>query len=112
MCAAINLLVVEDSEDEAFLLYSERRSRGLSLSRERVDSKHGMAEALARQDRDLILCDHNMPGFDSGSALAVAQHCGKDVRFIIYSGRISDQQAFRRWMPGFRIRSRRVTTTA
>lgn len=88
------MLIVEDSEDEAFLLYSELRSRGLSLNWARVDSKHDMAVALAQEDWDLILCDHNMPGFDSGSALVVAQHSGKDVPFIIYSGRISDQQAF------------------
>jgi diguanylate cyclase (GGDEF)-like protein len=88
------MLVVEDSEDEAFLLYSELRSRGLSLNWARVDTKQDMAAALAREDWDLILCDHNMPGFDSGAALSVAQHSGKDVPFIIYSGRISDQQAF------------------
>ncbi|OHC63896.1 MAG: diguanylate cyclase [Rhodocyclales bacterium GWA2_65_20] len=88
------MLVVEDSEDEAFLLYSELRSRGLALSWERVDSQRDMAAALARADWDIILCDHNMPGFDSGAALKVVQQAGKDVPFIIYSGCISDKQAF------------------
>ncbi len=49
------MLVVEDSEDEAFLLYSELRSRGVSLNWERVDTKHDMAAALAREDWDMIL---------------------------------------------------------
>jgi diguanylate cyclase (GGDEF)-like protein len=88
------MLVVEDSEDEAFLLYSELRSRGLALTWERVDNKRDMAAALGREDWDVIICDHNMPGFDSRAALGIVQQSGKDVPFIIYSGRISEQQAF------------------
>lgn len=94
MSDPIRALVVEDSEDETFLLYSELRSRGLSLNWERVDNQPEMAAALAREEWDVILCDHNMPGFDSGAALKVAQQSGKDVPFIIYSGCISDKQAF------------------
>lgn len=92
--SALRMLVVEDSEDEAFLLYSELRARGLDISWQRVDNRTAMEAALAREDWDVILCDHNMPGFDSRAALDTAHHSGKDVPFIIYSGRISDQQAF------------------
>ncbi len=94
MSSTLRLLVVEDSEDDAFLLYSELRSRGLDVAWERVDNRPEMEAALGREDWDLILCDHNMPGFDSRAALDTVHHSGKDVPFIIYSGRISDQQAF------------------
>ncbi|MBI4985962.1 MAG: GGDEF domain-containing response regulator [Rhodocyclales bacterium] len=89
----IRMLVVEDSEDEAFLLYSELNARGVKLDWQRVDNGLDLSAALAERDWDIIICDHNMPGFDSGAALQILKHSGKDIPFIIYSGQISDQQA-------------------
>lgn len=89
----IRMLAVEDSEDDAFLLYSELNARGLPLEWQRVDQPGPMAAALAAADWDVIICDHDMPGFDSLAALKVLRDSGKDVPFIIYSGQISDQQA-------------------
>lgn len=90
---AIQMLMVEDSEDEAFLLYSELNARGVRLEWRRVDSGRDLQQALAQQDWDIIICDHNMPGFDSSAALEILKRSGKDIPFIIYSGQISDQQA-------------------
>ncbi len=87
------MLMVEDSEDEAFLLYSELNARGVRLEWRRVDSGRDLQQALAQQDWDIIICDHNMPGFDSSAALEILKQSGKDIPFIIYSGQISDQQA-------------------
>lgn len=89
----INMLIVDDSEDDAFLLYSELRARGARLDYRRVDNAPDMAHALATGDWEVIICDHNMPGFDSFAALEVLKQSGKDIPFIIYSGHISDQQA-------------------
>ncbi|MFZ5511753.1 MAG: EAL domain-containing protein [Pseudomonadota bacterium] len=89
----INVLVVEDSEDDAFLLYSELAARGAKLDYRRVDDAEGMRQALAAEDWDVIICDHNMPGFDSMTALEILKETGKDIPFIIYSGNISDQVA-------------------
>ena len=86
------MLVVEDSEDEAFLLYSELNTRGVKLDWKRVDTGPDLTGALAESDWDIIICDHNMPGFDSGAALQILKQSGKDIPFIIYSGQISDQQ--------------------
>jgi diguanylate cyclase (GGDEF)-like protein len=88
----IRMLIVEDSEDEAFLLYSELNARGARLDWMRVDSAGGLTAALER-DWDIIICDHNMPGFDSVAALQIVKQSGKDIPFVIYSGQISDQQA-------------------
>ena len=89
----IRMLIVEDSEDEAFLLYSELNARGVRLDWRRVDNGNDLAGALAASDWDIIICDHNMPGFDSFAALQVVKLSGRDIPFIIYSGQISDQQA-------------------
>ncbi|OHC62610.1 MAG: diguanylate cyclase [Rhodocyclales bacterium GWA2_65_19] len=89
----IHMLIVEDSEDEAFLLYSELNARGVRLDWKRVDTSRDLTAALAERDWDIIICDHNMPGFDSFAALQTVKLSGKDIPFIIYSGQISDQQA-------------------
>ncbi|CAG0993799.1 partial putative signaling protein, partial [Rhodocyclaceae bacterium] len=89
----IRMLIVEDSEDEAFLLYSELNARGVRLDWKRVDTARDLTAALAAGEWDIIICDHNMPGFDSFAALQIVKQSGKDIPFIIYSGQISDQQA-------------------
>ena len=89
----ISMLIVEDSEDDAFLLSSELAARGAKVDYERVDSAEGMAAALEGSDWDVIICDHAMPGFDALTALETLKESGKDIPFIIYSGHISDQTA-------------------
>lgn len=89
----IRMLIVEDAEDDAFLVYAQLRARGVSVDWRRVDRPDAMAQELAGGEWDVILCDHNMPGFDSMAALQVLKGSGKDIPFIIYSGEISDQQA-------------------
>ncbi len=89
----INMLVVEDSEDDAFLLFSELAARGAKIDYQRVDTATDMAAALARGEWDIIICDHAMPGFDALNALEVLKESGRDIPFIIYSGHISDQTA-------------------
>ncbi len=89
----IRMLVVDDSEDDAFLLYSELARRGTRVEYRRVDNAVDMETVLAHEDWQIIICDHSMPGFDSFGALDILKKSCKDVPFIIYSGHISDQLA-------------------
>ena len=90
----ISMLIVDDSEDDAYLLYSEMASRGVKVGFRRVDTAGDMSLALEKNDWDLIICDHSMPGFDALTALEILKQSGKDIPFIIYSGHISDQAAY------------------
>jgi diguanylate cyclase (GGDEF)-like protein len=87
----IRVLIVDDSEDDAFLVYSELESRGARVDYRRVDNAEDTAVALQSDSWDVIICDHNMPGFDSLAALEVLKQSGKDIPFILYSGHVSDQ---------------------
>lgn len=87
---SIRMLLVEDSEDDAFLLSAELRARGARVVCQRVDTASDMAVALADSEWDVIICDHQMPAFDSLSALDVLKRSGKDIPFIIYSGCVND----------------------
>lgn len=90
----IKVLMVEDNEDDVFLLNAQLSARGLETCSERVDSAPELARALEEREWDLVISDHAMPGFDSASALEVLRRSGRDIPFIIYSGKISDQMAF------------------
>lgn len=90
----IKVLMVEDNEDDVFLLNAQLSARGLETYSERVDSAHDLARALEEREWDLVISDHAMPGFDSASALEVVRRSGRDIPFIIYSGKISDHMAF------------------
>lgn len=86
--------MVEDNEDDVFLLNAQLSARGIDTYSERVDSAPELSRALDEREWDLVICDHAMPGFDSGSALEIVRRSGRDIPFIIYSGKISDHMAF------------------
>jgi diguanylate cyclase (GGDEF)-like protein len=85
--------MVEDSEDDAHLLYSELADAGNDLTYERVDCGAGMRAALQESDWDVIISDHSMPSFSSQEAFGLLKESGKDIPFIIYSGNISEHTA-------------------
>ncbi|MCH9671191.1 MAG: GGDEF domain-containing response regulator, partial [Gammaproteobacteria bacterium] len=87
------VLVVEDSEDDAMLMIRWLRRRGYEPLFERVDNAEGLRSALTEQVWDLILTDHNMPGFSSQEALAVIHDVGLDIPAIIVSGAIGEEHA-------------------
>lgn len=91
--APIHALVVDDSEDDAYLLKAELAQRGVAIEYRRVDTEIDMAAALATEGWDLVISDHNMPGFDALAALEVLKRSGRDIPFILHSGHISDELA-------------------
>jgi two-component system, cell cycle sensor histidine kinase and response regulator CckA len=89
----LRLLVVDDNEDDAVLVCRELERCGYAVSAERVETRSGMAEALAREPWDLIISDFGMPTFSGPEALALYREWRLDIPFIIVSGTISEDQA-------------------
>lgn len=86
----MRLLMVEDSEDDARLLYSELARTNGNITYLRVDCADDMRMALLESEWDIVISDHSMPGFSSLEALDLLKECGKDIPFIIYSGDVSE----------------------
>lgn len=86
----MRLLIVEDSEDDARLLYSELSRINSDITYSRVDCAEDMRSALLESEWDIIISDHSMPRFSSIEALDLLKECGKDIPFIIYSGDVSE----------------------
>ncbi len=89
----LQVLVVEDSEDDAWLLIHELRRGGYQVTYERVETAAAMVAALDRQPWDLIVSDYYMPHFSGMAALQIYQEHGLDIPFIIVSGAIGEDIA-------------------
>lgn len=89
----LRLLAIEDSEADAELECIELRRSGFEVQLTRVDSLDALVQALRQGGWDLILCDHNLPGFSSKEALATAREEDPEVPFVILSGTIGEEAA-------------------
>jgi len=81
------ILLIEDSEDDAFLLRVALERAFPDLQLARVDNAADMRAALERE-WDVVISDHVMPRFDAFGALNVLKDAGRDIPFIIHSGAI------------------------
>lgn len=89
----IKVLLVEDRPEDAELLISEMRRRGLAVVARRVESESAYRDALQNFSPDLILCDYTLPGFDGPLALKIAVAQQPDTPFIFVSGTIGEERA-------------------
>ncbi|WP_162924308.1 PAS domain S-box protein [Rubrobacter indicoceani] len=90
----LRVLVVEDSEDDAFLLVRELKRGGYRPLHRRVYTADDMRRALDEETWDIVVCDHSMPAFDSSAALEVLHERGyPDIPFMIVSGKIGEEAA-------------------
>jgi PAS domain S-box-containing protein len=93
MSTDLQLLIVEDSEDDALLLLRELQKSGYEPSWERVDTSEAMTTALAARQWDVIVSDFSMPRFSGLDALRMVRESGLDIPFIIVSGKIGEETA-------------------
>ena len=67
---SLQVLIVEESEDDALLIICELKKGGYNPVYERVETA-AMKRALKEKQWDIILCNCKMPNFDAPSAIAV-----------------------------------------
>ena len=90
---AINLLIVEDSADDAELMVRALRRAGVDPAYERVETAPAMEEALARRSWDLVISDYSMPHFSGLGALKMLRDKALDLPFIMVSGSVGEDVA-------------------
>ena len=93
MSKALNVLIVQDSPDDAELLTLELSRGGFNPRSTRVEDAAAMREALAGGGWDVVLSDHSIPGFGAVPALALLRQADPDVPFLVVSGTIGEETA-------------------
>ena len=93
MVRPVNVLMVEDSEDDARLLQLELGREGFLPDVTRVDTRNDLRTALAERRFDVVISDHNMPGFSGDEALAMVKRFNPDLPFIVVSGTRGEEHA-------------------
>jgi len=93
MSDPLQLLIIDDSEPDAWLMARAIESGGFAVHWERVDSPPVLEEKLDAQKWDVILSDYTMPHFNGLDALALWKNKNLDSPFIIVSGVIDDEKA-------------------
>ena len=89
----LNLLIVEDSENDAALVVRLLRRAGYDVRNQRVETAGQMQSALDQQTWDVVICDYHMPAFTAPAALALVQQTGVDIPFIVVSGAMGEDVA-------------------
>ncbi len=90
---SLKVLLIEDSEDDAFLLLRQIKKGGFEPSCRRVETADDVKLALNAQRWDICITDHNLPSFDSTQALEIIKNSGFDIPTVIVSGSIGEEVA-------------------
>ncbi len=89
----LQILLVEDSEDDALLLLRELQRHGYEPVIERVETAGELEAAISSRNWDIIISDYVMPAFSGLDALRMIRDSGLDLPFIIVSGKIGEETA-------------------
>ena len=92
MNTPLNILLAEDSPDDAQLIVLHLEQDGFDITYRRVDTAAAFQAALDSPP-ELILSDFAMPQFDGLQALRIVRERGLDIPFILISGTIGEELA-------------------
>lgn len=94
MTQKLNVLIVDDSEDDATLVLRELRRGRLDIERcERVDTIPALEAALRGGEWDVALLDFNLPTMHAISSLRVIRELEIDLPAIVVTGSIDEEVA-------------------
>jgi CheY-like chemotaxis protein len=89
----VQLLVIDDSENDAILLVVELKRAGYDVKFEWVSTAEEVRRAFQAPTWDLILCDYSMPGFTAWTVLEMYQQFGVRTPLIVVSGVVGEYMA-------------------
>lgn len=92
----LQILLVEDSDDDAELLRLALLDSAISARLTRVDNRAGLSAALREGGWDLVVCDHHLPDLDALIALDMIGEAGGGepaMPVIVMSGTMETAEA-------------------
>jgi diguanylate cyclase (GGDEF)-like protein len=91
--STLDVLLIEDSDEDAVLLKRQLETAGYRVNLERVDTGGALIKALGQKRWDIVFSDFSMPSFDGIQALKIVREHDRDLPFIIVSGTIGEERA-------------------
>jgi PAS domain S-box-containing protein len=88
----LNVLILEDSADDAALLVRALERAGYAPRWERVETEEAFGARLS-PELDVVLADYRLPGFDALGALARLRAADLDIPFLVVTGALGDEAA-------------------
>lgn len=88
----LNLLIVEDSPNDAELVIATLRHAGFAPTTQQVETEADFLAAL-KKSPDIILSDYSMPQFNGLRAAELLQASGLNIPFILISGTVGEDAA-------------------
>ena len=89
----LDVLILDESEDEARLLVRELERQGFEVKWDCVCAAAAMQSKLDSDTWGVILADYEMLGFNALAALQVLHESGRDIPFVVVAGVAGDQHA-------------------
>jgi PAS domain S-box-containing protein len=89
----LNILLVEDSEDDAVLIERKLRKEGFQCRIQRIENGKEMETALRSDEWDLIISDYLLPRFSGKEALRLAQKVKGEIPVVMVSGKVGEEKA-------------------
>ncbi|MBL3658458.1 ATP-binding response regulator [Fulvivirga sediminis] len=89
----INILVIEDSKDDFYLMERILKKNHIPCSLHCVDTRDEFLDALHESNPNLIISDHAMASFSSMDALQICQKERKSVPFLVVTGTLPEDTA-------------------
>lgn len=85
MTSKLRVLYLEDSTNDFRLIERELHTAGWALEIRQVHNEHDFVRSVRDQSWDVILADHNVPGYSGKAALDYVRRSGYENPFIILS---------------------------
>jgi diguanylate cyclase (GGDEF)-like protein len=89
----LNLLIIDDSVDDVFLIRHTLKKAGIIFTSTHVETCQELNDTLATQDWDVVITDHHMNGFSSAEAINIIRAYNEALPVIIVSGEIAEETA-------------------
>ena len=93
MKSPLRALIVEDSENDTYLLLRDLERSDYEVAHERVETAEELNAALDRESWDILFCDFSMPRFSGLRALEIVKERKLDLPFIFVSGTLGEDVA-------------------
>src|SRR5262249_26445094 len=89
----IQILHLEDSPFDAALILDQLEGGDLPCAITHAMNRSDFENAVKHRRFDVVLCDHNVPGYSGFAALEFAKKHQPEVPVIVLSGALDDEQA-------------------